>query len=461
VSPSKCFPVLGLLAVLAGVLLPAANAGAARTSAVEATGRTHRVVTFRLPNVAPNRVTGATLRSGKRRERVSVKRVRKALRKTRVLSVRSRLRGRRIKLLMKLRDRGRTRPDTRITGGPTGTVDTRSATFRFDSSRKGVRYECRLDSGSWNGCPSPKTVNQVSNGDHVFAVRARIRGGLADSSAATRRFSVDAPVSTTPLSGRRPAPKAPAQPAVVKPAPGLTDRPAPTSGNELLRDDFSGDDGLITNGYAYWDDGDDDAFRSSIWEQETASFFRRANTGWSGLLDGAHPDRTSSNGTGSQMFRMWTKRSDFDNVLVTMRLQHEGYGNGSGDWSAHSWDGLKLWLRRGGRTGSHNLYTVEVNRRENNVMIQKKCAGSDEYHILDMTSKNSMPATNGWESVGGSVKTNPDGTVTVELIRNGRVVLDGTDDGVGGCAPITEPGRVGIRGDNTQFSVDDFVVAGI
>lgn len=449
-----------MLTCLAGVLLPATSASAARLDAVEATGRSHKVVVFRLPHVRPAQVTRATLKAGGKRQRVSLSRVRRALRRTRVLSVRSKLRGRRIRLLMRVSTGRKTRPNTTLVDGPSGTVDTRTATFRFDADRDGVGYECRLDRGAWSACSSPKTYTDVADGTHLFAVRARIKGGLADTTAAVRRWTVDgpepapaAPAASSPAPGKTPSPATPA-------APGLTDRVVPVSGSELLRDDFDGADGLITNGYAYWDPSDSLAARSSVWENETASFFRRGNTGWSGVPDGINPNRTSSNGTGSQVFRMWTKRDDFADVLVTMKLRTEAYSNGDSGWPAKSWDGLKLWLRRGGRTGSHDLYTVEVNRRQGNVMIQKKCAGSDDYHILKQTSSNSMPASFGtWETVGGSVKNNADGTVSLTLIRDGRVVLEGLDDGVGGCAPIRAGGRVGIRGDNAQFSVDDFVVS--
>jgi Domain of unknown function (DUF4394)/Thrombospondin type 3 repeat len=46
-------------------------------------------------------------------------------------------------------------PSTRITAKPkSGT--SRSATLRFTSSERGVRFECRLDSGGWRTCTSPR-----------------------------------------------------------------------------------------------------------------------------------------------------------------------------------------------------------------------------------------------------------------------------------------------------------------
>lgn len=445
------------LCATAIALLPAAPAAGATTSAsaVRPVQNNGPVLLFRLPALRPERVVRARLQVGPRSQTVSVAKVRRALTKRRrVLRLRSHVGSGRARLSVRIARNSRKRPTTSITSGPTGTVTSDSATFTLSSSSASATFECRLDNAAWAPCTARETLTGLANGSHTFSARAR-SGGLADDTPATRTWTVakpvTAPVTTTPTAPTQPAPSA-----------GRTDAPMPVSGAEMLRDEFAGNDGIITNAYAYWSPTDTLGYRSSIWENETATLYRRANTGWSGVPDGGGDvDRTSSQVNGSEMFRMWTQRSDFENVLVTMKLRHEGYTNGStADWPAKSWDGLKLWLRRGGRTGSHNLYTVEVNRRQGNVMLQKKCAGSDQYTILAQTPSSSTPAlADQWETVGGSVKTNADGTVSLQLIREGRVVLEATDNGAGGCAPITAAGRVGIRGDNTQFSVDDFVVA--
>jgi hypothetical protein len=53
-----------------------------------------------------------------------------------------------------------------------------------------------------------------------------------------------------------------------------------------------------------------------------------------------------------------------------------------------------------------------------------------------------------------------DGSVTITLYDGSSLVVSATDDGVGG-PPITNPGKVGIRGDSCDFNVDDFVVIGL
>jgi hypothetical protein len=355
----------------------------------------------------------------------------------------------------------RVRPSTAILGGPTGALPagTTTATFRFGSSSQAAVFECRVDTAAFRRCTSPAMVTGLRAGDHVFAVRARIPGGRADATAATRRFSIEAPPApaggtTTGAGGRRPA-------APASPAPGSTDRPAPVTGGQLLRDDFEGPDGLITNKYAFWNASDKTAFRSSIWEAETGSFFRRGGTGWTGVPDDVSPNRDSSNGTGSEIFRMWTRRADFGDVAVEMNLLHEGFTEGSPGWGAKSWDGTKIWLRRQGHTGADvRFYTAEVSRRQGNVIVQKKCA-EDDYALLAQTSSNSIPARTGeWERVGGVARNNPDGSVTIQVLRGGRVVLEAVDRGEL-CEPLRAAGRVGIRADNSQFRVDDFTVSAL
>ena len=229
----------------------------------------------------------------------------------------------------------------------------------------------------------------------------------------------------------------------------------------LFRATFDGPDGLITNHYAKWS-GDPAAVRSPDWEVESGSLLRRHGTAWTGVPTAGLPNLDSSNGSGSEIFRMWTTRSDFGDVRVDLRLRTLNYVDGSPGWPRKSWDGIKIWLRRQGGSGRRvGLYTSEVNRRQGNIVIQKKCSGSRRYTLL-AASRADRPARFGrWEHVGGTVRTNADGSVAVAVIRDGAVALRATDTGAGGCPPITAPGKVGVRGDNTQFLFDDFTVTGL
>jgi hypothetical protein len=86
-----------------------------------------------------------------------------------------------------------TAPDTVIDSGPSGDTTSTSASFGFFSSETGSTFQCRLDSGSWGGCASPKGYSSVAVGDHTFSVRATDGAGNTDVSPASRGWTVDAP----------------------------------------------------------------------------------------------------------------------------------------------------------------------------------------------------------------------------------------------------------------------------
>lgn len=89
-----------------------------------------------------------------------------------------------------------TPPETTITSGPSGTVNSSTATFAFSSSESGSTFECRLDGGAWIACPSPKEYTGLSNGSHTFEVRATDSAGNVDSSPASGTWTVDTTTTT-------------------------------------------------------------------------------------------------------------------------------------------------------------------------------------------------------------------------------------------------------------------------
>lgn len=97
----------------------------------------------------------------------------------------------------------RVTPATNITAAPDTSTEpqsTRAATFEFSSPVPGVTFQCRLDDGAFETCESPLTYEDLSDGNHDFAVRA-VAGGTGgpyiDPTPDTRSFQVDAfPVLT-------------------------------------------------------------------------------------------------------------------------------------------------------------------------------------------------------------------------------------------------------------------------
>ena len=462
---------LGLAAAAALLAVaPAAPASAAEKHAVlfKPAKTSTKAVTFRVHGLNPRRVLHASLvRMGRVRRRIGRDQAQRVVRRgvLRVPVRRSHSRRRAARIVSHASAHKRTlwvrrvarssvrlkvvadtrAPETRIASGPAETTGSHEATFRFGADEKRSTFECRVDSFDWRSCSSPITYAEVPDGDHTFSVRARDRYGNVDATPATLGWTVGAVVAEPEPTEPEPEPS---------PDPPADEQPAPDPSGALLFDDFTGPDGVITNHYAFWSD-DESAYRDDIWEMESGCALRRDNTLWTGVPTSNLPNRDCSNGSGSEVFRLWTKRS-FTDVSVTFSLRNNGYVAGA--QGERSWDGIKIWLRRQGGTGSVGLYTAEVNRRQGNIMIQKKCAGSDVYHILSQARPAGSDASIGeWEKVGGSIKNQPDGSVKITLMRHGQTVLEATDGGVG-CAPYTTAGRVGIRGDYTNFNADDFLV---
>ena len=446
--------------VLAAAVAPAAAADK-RAVVFEPAKTSTKSVTFRVRGVNARSVMRASLtRAGKVRRRITRERARRVASRgvLRVAVRRARGKRRMAEFIRTGRRRSRlwvrsaarrsvklrvvtdtTPPETRITLGPDATTESHAAEFRFRSSEKKPTFECRIDAFAWRACKSPITYTEVPDGEHTFSVRASDRYGNVDATPAVRSWTV----RTAEPYGGETAPETAPTPAEVE---------APVA-DALLFDDFTGPDGVITNHYAYWST-DPTAFRDDIWEMESGCALRRDNTLWTGVPTSNIPNRDCSNGSGSEIFRLWTKPS-FKNVSVSLMLRNNGYVSGA--VGERSWDGIKVWLRRQGGTGPVRLYTAEVNRRQGNVIIQKKCGDAD-YHIIGQGWPEGSAASIGtWEKVGGSVTNQPDGSVKLTVERHGRTVLEATDTGIG-CAPITTGGRVGIRGDYTNFNADDFLV---
>src|SRR5215211_2848753 len=83
-------------------------------------------------------------------------------------------------------------PDTVIDTGPSGTVNSNSATFTYHSTEANSTFETRLDNGSWesNGTSTSKTYNSLSDAPHTFDVRATDPVGNTDASPASRSWTV-------------------------------------------------------------------------------------------------------------------------------------------------------------------------------------------------------------------------------------------------------------------------------
>src|SRR5207244_2627679 len=82
-------------------------------------------------------------------------------------------------------------PDTTITAGPSGTVNSTSASFSFTSTQAGSTFECSLDGAAFSSCTSPKAYTGLANGSHTFQVRAKDTVGNVDATPASTTWTID------------------------------------------------------------------------------------------------------------------------------------------------------------------------------------------------------------------------------------------------------------------------------
>jgi hypothetical protein len=228
----------------------------------------------------------------------------------------------------------------------------------------------------------------------------------------------------------------------------------------LFADSFSLPNGLITNDYATYHASDPAAKASPSWIANSGSLFARNGSGWTGVPDTIVSNAGSTNGTGSAIFRLYTKRADFGDVSLRLRLFVEGLTSTT-QTPAHTYDGVHLWLRYLDET---RLYAVTIGRRDGIAVIKKKIPGgiSNGGTYYNVSSEARVPIPFGtWRTVEASAQNNADGSVTLKLLVNGTLVAQGVDRNVGGAAPWRAAGRVGVRGDNCQFLFDDLTVSSL
>lgn len=288
----------------------------------------------------------------------------------------------------------------------------------------------------------------------AFGLAVKSTGTVTTDDYAATDLDATAPVPTTA------APPAPTTAAPLAPTP-TTEAPAPApsttpAAGSLFHDDFNRPDGLETNEFAFWNQGLPSAVASPNWEMDSGSFFRRGDAGYSGRPDAVAPNATSSNGNHSGIFRLKTRRMDFGDVEVSLRLRNMGLTTTS-ETPATDWDGVHVWLRY--QSEAH-LYYASINRRDDTIVIKKKVPGGPSNGgTYTAVASGRLPVVYGrWLDVKASVGTNADGSVTIRLYADGRLVLEGTDVNVGGVPPIRAAGAVGVRGDNAEIYVDDFDV---
>jgi hypothetical protein len=85
--------------------------------------------------------------------------------------------------------------------GPSGYVKSTSVSFSFSSSEEGSTFRCSRDGSTFTACTSPKEYSgPLSQGSHIFKVRAIDKAGNIDGPPDIRSWFVDSVVPTGMIS---------------------------------------------------------------------------------------------------------------------------------------------------------------------------------------------------------------------------------------------------------------------
>ncbi|GEM_PF-3090404 len=237
-----------------------------------------------------------------------------------------------------------------------------------------------------------------------------------------------------------------------------TTPPGATGGGKVIfHPAFATRSSVVTNEYAYWNANHRDKVASPDWEMTSGSLFSLDGGGYSGAVNTGGVDAQSVRRTNSAIFRLNTRRYDFGDVQVGLKADIRELSK-TATTPAADYDGVHIWLRY---QSQYQLYVASIARRDGRLTIKKKCPGgtSNDGTYYDLTKEiTGYPIQiDRWWSVAASVRNNRDGSVTIVMFQDGTPVMSATDTGVG-CAPITKPGAVGVRGDNVRFQFTDFTV---
>jgi hypothetical protein len=227
-------------------------------------------------------------------------------------------------------------------------------------------------------------------------------------------------------------------------------------GTVLFADPFNYANGLITNEYAVYNPTETGLFTNPYWSLTSGSMFEQNGWAWTGVPDGVAPNKDSTTSTNSAIFRAITKRTDFQNIRVTMDLNTKAMISTPAT-PAVAWDGVHVYLRR---QGDNDFYVVTVNRRDGEIIIKKKRSGVYYSMTADgPEAANMYPIPFGVnQKIQVECYTQPDGTVRVNGYVNGVKYVTAVDDGTLGGPEILTGGETGVRGDNTNFTFDNFTV---
>ncbi len=221
---------------------------------------------------------------------------------------------------------------------------------------------------------------------------------------------------------------------------------------------FGGPGRLLSNEFATYHPDARGAVTSDQWIVTSGSLFVHDGEATNGPLDRSSPNAGSTNGTDSAVFRAYTRQKFRGDYRVTFDLRVSAPQAVSGV-PANSWDGVHLITNAQSPAAA---YYVSLYRRDGHVVVKKKTAGGavagGTYRSLSHYAPTAVTVGT-WAPIRLDVRRSQGGAITLDLYEDGHLVTSATDDRqVSGSAPF-EGGRLGLRADNTTFTVREFRVS--
>ena len=250
--------------------------------------------------------------------------------------------------------------------------------------------------------------------------------------------------------------------AAVRAGVPTTPAPAPAVAGPLLSETFSKADGTFVSSGAFWSTADRGLTENSTFMSESGQLDRVAGAGR----------------TRSDYFRMWTRHRDLANVTASLDVTFNGFTRGDAGWH-----GINLWLNQQMCTpvpscsavndpnngGGNSGYALDFMNRDGSLTILKKVSGdtrashpgavsySEGGTYYQLAGASFRPTRGQTHRLAGRSIDNGDGTTTLQVLIDGQLRLQVRDDNrVGG--PRLGAGRVGLRSDFTDMTVDNFTI---
>jgi hypothetical protein len=200
------------------------------------------------------------------------------------------------------------------------------------------------------------------------------------------------------------------------------------------------------------------------WLVTSGTLLTRRGHLWSGRPDGGPADPATGR-TGSAVLRAVSLRRDFTDASIHGEMRVDALVS-TERTPEHTWDGVHLFLRY---RDADNLYVVDLLRRDGTLSVKRKSTSvvesstgiqddrtrsSEDGIYRTLVSARVGDMSEGWHRFDVTIRDTAGG-VALTVSIDERQWLSTTDSDP---SALRGPGRVGLRGDNADFTVRRFDV---